>query len=62
MKKKLICIFLTTIISISLLGCGKVISKTETPKKEETAVSPSSAENASGNASKNTQEIGRAHV
>lgn len=55
MKKKLICIFLTTIISISLLSCGKAISKTETPKKEEPAVSQSSAENAPGNASENTQ-------
>lgn len=55
MKKKLICIFLTTIISISLLSCGKAISKTETPKKEEPAVSQSSAENASGNTSENTQ-------
>ena len=55
MKKKLICIFLTTIISISLLSCGKAISKTETPKKEEPAVSQSSDTNASGNASENTQ-------
>ena len=55
MKRKLICIFLTTIISISLLSCGKAISKTETPKKEETAVSQSSDENASENALENTQ-------
>ena len=55
MKRKLICIFLTTIISISLLSCGKAISKTETPKKEEPAVSQSSDANASGNASENTQ-------
>lgn len=55
MKKKLICIFLITTMSISLLSCGKVISKTETSKKEEPAVSQSSAANASGNASKNTQ-------
>ncbi len=37
------------------MSCGKAISKTETPKKEEPAVSQSSDANASGNASENTQ-------
>lgn len=47
MNKKFICIFLVTIISISLLGCGKSKDNSELSKKEP-VVSKSSTVNAKG--------------